>query len=825
MTASHARILLRPRVAKALSEAVAAHPLVAVSAPMGYGKTTAARELAESAGENGYYVAVPAGPASARYLWDAALGQLADQGLKIAPALRRLGFPEDAAQMRRVMEMCRADSYPAVVIFDDYQHVTDPALDLFLDLLVRERLPNFHIALFSRVRPNLPLEELRLKGLAAAFGQELLAFTREEAEEYFRLHKSPEAAEDAWNYSEGWVSALWLSLQSWRKTGTARPERDAEILVGETVFSSYDEREKALLMQLSIVDRFTAGEAAILAADPGAANLLRGLHDKNAFLDYDPAGDSYQLHSIFRSYLNKALDASGMDMRALRRRAGECSLARGEPMPALRFFAGAGREEDLLRILDAFALPGGNLTLFFFPEEVMAMVKAIPWRILEQRPMEYLAFVYFCLSEAADPTAATLLEEAEERFAASDAITAALKKRIGGEAILIRSMLAFNDLWAMRDIHRKAHKLLNGRSAISSKNMIWTFGCPHVAYLYLRKAGTYRNMIELIEGNLHYFHDLTGGCSMGAEPLFRAEWLLERGELDRVEGFLANARGLAETKDQITTLLAAAFSLARLRIAENRPGEATALLDAWLPVIQDAGHVDHFNCLALATGYVNACLGRHDRIPQWLRDGDIWAARHVVQMLGFIYAVHGKAIMLAGDCERLDALAKRLPAYLGPYDNLFGHIHAKTLEAVAAWRLQGMEKALEHARAAVELARPDGILLTLAEYGQHFLPLAQRLRDETPNDAYLAALARATEHYSRTASRIEQEGNGKVSLTGREKDILRLVVKGKTNADIAKRLGVAEITVKKMLTSAFSKLKVKNRIEAAQRFSEKLKIS
>jgi DNA-binding NarL/FixJ family response regulator len=54
------------------------------------------------------------------------------------------------------------------------------------------------------------------------------------------------------------------------------------------------------------------------------------------------------------------------------------------------------------------------------------------------------------------------------------------------------------------------------------------------------------------------------------------------------------------------------------------------------------------------------------------------------------------------------------------------------------------------------------------------------------------------------------------SLTPREKQILGLVVMGYMNSQIAERLFVAESTVKSHLSSAFGKLGVRSRTEAAE---------
>jgi DNA-binding NarL/FixJ family response regulator len=53
------------------------------------------------------------------------------------------------------------------------------------------------------------------------------------------------------------------------------------------------------------------------------------------------------------------------------------------------------------------------------------------------------------------------------------------------------------------------------------------------------------------------------------------------------------------------------------------------------------------------------------------------------------------------------------------------------------------------------------------------------------------------------------------ALTRREKQILAFVIAGMTNAEIASKLFLAESTIKSHLSSAFSKLGVSSRHEAA----------
>jgi DNA-binding NarL/FixJ family response regulator len=60
-----------------------------------------------------------------------------------------------------------------------------------------------------------------------------------------------------------------------------------------------------------------------------------------------------------------------------------------------------------------------------------------------------------------------------------------------------------------------------------------------------------------------------------------------------------------------------------------------------------------------------------------------------------------------------------------------------------------------------------------------------------------------------------RNGSGRFDLTRREQEILECVASGMRNGEIATELHLAESTVKSHLTSAFLKLGVSNRTQAA----------
>ena len=825
-----AHILSRERITTALADAVEAFPLVVVTAPMGYGKTTAVRELASSLGQEVFYIASTTGPHNALYLWDMALRQLTEQGSAIAEALQHMGFPSDITHVQRVMTICKTHfaTHPSVLMIDDYHFVADHHMDMFIETLVREAIPGLHIVLLSRTRPGISLEDLQVKGLARVFAQDLLTFSEQETHDFFTLHGAIDssAASDAWIFSEGWAAAIWLSLQSWRTGGVIRPVQNIETLLSEAVFSTYAAEDQSLLLQLAILDGFSARQASAVLDDALAPRRLRAIHNQNAFLSYNATTDKYQLHSIFRDYLLKQLAETpcapcgsvhlpalcSIDKPALYRRAGEWFAAQGDTLQAARFFEQAGRDEDLLRLLELFTQPSNGLFVMFAPEGFATMVQGIPWKLRSACPLGYLAFIYHYMSRVNLAQGAVLLEEAARYFAKEPGFSESLQKRIAGEIALIRGIDAFNDLFAMRDRYKEAYALLQGASAISHHQLVWTFGSPHAAFLYLREGGSYNQLVTLVEENLHQYQEMTGGCSAGAQDLFRAEYLLETGHTRDAEAQLMKAAYKAMTKDQLASLIAINFSLSRLLLSRGKVLEARDVILHMDARIWQTNNPLLRNSLDMCQGYLAAMAGYREEIPLWLRQGNMDSTHSFYQGQGFALIARGKALQEAGDWLNLEALAEELPARLGAYRNLFGYIHAFVMRGVAAINLHKQKQAVQLLQQAIELARPDGIVCTIAEYGNEITPLLRQLHNEKPKDVFIKKLYHAAKPY------ITKNVDKKPLLATQEQAVLEKVVQGLSNKEIAENMGLALSSVNNTLSRVYAKLSVKNRTQAISKW-------
>lgn len=107
----------------------------------------------------------------------------------------------------------------------------------------------------------------------------------------------------------------------------------------------------------------------------------------------------------------------------------------------------------------------------------------------------------------------------------------------------------------------------------------------------------------------------------------------------------------------------------------------------------------------------------------------------------------------------------------------------------------------------------QGYLLKNLEPYQLFDMLESISRGEAPLSGAIAA--KILEQFCRSDRGVIQEPETRDELTGREIEILQLVVEGKTNKEIGATLFISENTVKIHLRNILEKLHLQNRIQAA----------
>jgi LuxR family maltose regulon positive regulatory protein len=817
------RILKRKQINAELNK-IFDYRLTVVVAAMGYGKTTAVKHFLNEAKANYVWLSVDSDEASPQYIWKLYTRQLAQTEPDLGNRLSALGFPVDAPQRDRVIGMITDYAYATntVLVIDDYHLAHSPELDRLLERIVRTDISGLHLIIISRTRPELNLEELRLKGYCYLAPNDLFELSRREIKAYFGMFGqavSDETAGRVYAISEGWITAVYLMIQRYCAVGELEPGRNIEGLIETAMMSRYTAEEARLLTSLCILDSFTPGQAVFLTGNPAAATIMQRLSDNNALIRYDERTGAYKPHYIFSGYLRKRLEErfTASQLKELYRRSGEWYRENGDVPSSLKAFLQA-EEYDL--ILAEFEKPGFSKIIDRDSQLIVKLFEQIPETAKYRRPIAYLIYAEFYLANVDPEGGARLLAEIERHYQGDPDLSLEMRRRISGEIQLIKSFRFFNDLRKMRDCQLKAYQLLDGGSLIANKDMIMTFGSPHTLYLYYREPGELRWITEYVELVFHYYREAAGGCGAGFEALTKAEYYLETGDLAQAELYAHKSIYKAETMKQHSIIICADLTLARLYMAQGKFTAAMELLNDLSAAVTEENSPILNSAVDLCNGYIGAILNEPYYIAGWLKSGDMRQSEILYQGMAFNYIVYAKALLLEGNYVKLEALCEEMPGFFFKFNNLLGYLHTAILDAIAKSKLYGMAKARTALGPALEIGRADRIILPFAEYGLYILGILEAIYKEDRDDAYLERLVAATSRYG-SKIRVLNGGKAKTEpLTGRELEILRLMAAGRTNREIAVALYLAEITVKKNVTAIYRKLGVEGRAAAVRKTVE-----
>jgi ATP/maltotriose-dependent transcriptional regulator MalT len=293
---------------------VETHPLTIVTAPAGFGKTTAVAQWAAAAAQRIAWVSLDADDQDPLRFWGRVLAAL-DQHL---PGLCRTSLPPHVAMAppdlpdqaaRMLLYAFEAASEPVTLVLDDYHVLAAQHATIHRDLaFLLARVPHTaHLVLISRTAPPLPLARFRARRQLLELDAADLRFASAEVAALLAnrvgrlLSAEAVAALDA--KTEGWAAGIELAalalqeqrdVAAWIATfgGTHRYIYDYLI---EEVLACLVPEQYAFLLQASILDRLCAPLCTAVTGVVDTRSMLDAIERAGLFLaPMAPAGDGRQ---------------------------------------------------------------------------------------------------------------------------------------------------------------------------------------------------------------------------------------------------------------------------------------------------------------------------------------------------------------------------------------------------------------------------------------------------------------------------------------------------------------------------------------------------
>jgi len=335
-------------------------------------------------------------------------------------------------------------------------------------------------------------------------------------------------------------------------------------------------------------------------------------------------------------------------------------------------------------------------------------------------------------------------------------------------------------------------------------------------------AATYEEVEQLVKGSEEVQSIVDSStCFFGLGDLLR-EW----NELEIAERYLA--RGMGQIKglvfidaDKVWLGYAA---MARLQQAQGRYKQALTTLDTFIQMTEQR-HI--------APVLVAQCAALRTQIK--LAQNDLPAARHWMatsalstndissHLFERVYLTLTRVRITE---ERVRPTHTGLSEVMSLLNRLLAAAEAnermQSMLEISLLRTQVLELQGDHTEAlavlgrTLTLAEPEGYIRLFLDEGASILPLLHKAQQHGLAPEYVAKLLMAA---GKTRSKASHQQAPQISplvepFTAREIDVLRLVLAGASNREIARQLTVSGNTVKKHISNIYSKLNVQSRAQA-----------
>lgn len=763
-----------------------------------------------------------------------------------------------------VVKTLSRKSYPDFIFLDDFHLAENPQICSIIWLILEE-MPESRVVLSSRSVPSaLRLSELRNQHRCCEITRKDLQFTMDEMRCYLGdlLEDAGDGSicDEVATKTEGWPISLQairalvrdgVGIQDAISKASGRSSVLSDYFL-ERVFNSLTDQQQHLLLHTAFLQRVNGDLANAVCGTSTSWALLEELERNDVFVtSLDAERQWYRYHGLFAEFLaERARRRPGFSLKEIHCRASDWCLKYGTEAEALHY---ALLSEDFNQVAQTLEILGGwRQAVVGDIASVVKALRMLPEDILRRHPKVWLADIYINLKEGEWARARAAYEEfvSLHQEASNDSAFAIELKIFDGlmlayfdhvgkvpEAISLLDELGF----ALR---RDDHFLQATRFSLLAGLHVIT--------------GDFDAVIRDGDASIQHFRKLNALYAEVFVYYHQAQALYESGRLRDALATLGQGLDLAEShygEGSELFAIGAAFA-AHFAYQMNDLSQARRFLDIALPTIEQCDAWAEVYIVAYGTELaVAAKEGDRNQVELIRRRAEhVTTERQLLRVAEFvddtIFELRlQKGIKQASStpernvrgCSEQGFSLVDLPLICskgrqllskGEHEAAIAHFHKYAclarrrkmvraflkltlLEAIANREAGAADQATALFETVLSLALFENFKRIIIDEGQ---AVAQLIKDtfSAPTragtyrlrDRFLAELIVEIE-----AGLASQESPETV-LTPRETEIMRSVLSGRSNREVAEVLDISQNTVKFHLKNIFQKLNVSTRSEA-----------
>lgn len=810
-----------------------------LSAPAGYGKTTAIIDYVNRSDKRCAWVSIDQDDNDPSRFWSCLITSIsACTGLSELTNI--------STDLEQTISHITADALieaiadldePFVIVLDDYHLINNEWLHRSVEHFVKYKPNDVSVVFTSRVAPPKGLALLCVKGFGFTLGREDLAFSVENTKEYFsqnEMHVSEQENRTIHHYSEGWPAGIVAAAMRIHEKGNrnefskkpAQVDQNIAAYLESEVFDCWPEETREFLIQTSFLDKLSGSLCSSVTGNDKSAVLLKKLSKSNAFIvSLDSNEEWYRYHHLFQDFLLERLNERGEEE------------ARKLYLRAVDWFSGQNMQSDVIRwLLKAkeydvvapmlFEYIGHRITEEAHEADMQQLCKwhqSVPEEYFKENPelFGWRAWVSFMNDD---------VESAKEwiRKARKSADLVRSKQNQQQRDMLEVNLLIVEiniDIYE-QDIVKmlwRVNKMRNCKVSITPRtgDLNW-----HEACLLNTRYG-FMGRLQLASGYTNVKAEML--AYMGDTAAYIATIIAEAAyEQNKLETAIQTLIEFMPSIEKRSGALAPAFILqAKLKCAAGDFEGAFAFIHNARQLLADQSvgvwrhHLDVFEAS------LQLKLGRYENTSALIRSERLSVHDAVSRIREPEYLVFARMLMHANRFDEALILLKRLETFAREHDRLMSLMEILCLTAICQSKKVDYQSAMLTLKEALKRGNKEDYVRVFVDEQEPMAVLLDRYISQNRNGGagvyltYARNLLKLTNDYIAmvNARQQNQEGvkTGPDLLTKTELEIMKYMMQQASNQQIADDLFLSINTIKKYNARIFDKLGVNNRYEAMQK--------
>ena len=390
---------------------------------------------------------------------------------------------------------------------------------------------------------------------------------------------------------------------------------------------------------------------------------------------------------------------------------------------------------------------------------------------------------------------------------------------------ILRYFHSFNDIHKMKEHIQNIRKLLPSANIIKPIFITHTISCPSILTLYHFRPGNLQQELHSMQDLLNISYDIlqTPIPSIWNDVIY-AEWYYMTGYPEKAQLELNKTPPHNEYSTLEEVQLCHSFLQARLDIFFNKKDAIRESVNKFHSHIARSKTPFASKQALLCKAFLLPCISFTEKELNKLHKL-LLNTNFPAPCSHFINIVSCRFLLKKNDYAKLLNIASENIYKNNNYSFVIANIYNLIFMAIAYKNLNLSEKSTTSLENAIKTASSEYIVMPFVEYYPYIESELDKLYQKSLYTNFIINIKNLIRiDVPVLYSSMENTENKQLDcLTINEQQIVLLVSNGMSNKDIAKQLNLAEITIKKILSSIYSKLGVKNRTALSVYFTQNIK--